>query len=124
VLYITDRGEHFETLGTFWIHALFKFLEDRFEVHATATSLDSEALISLATASDCREASAREVIQAIQTRLGRPLDDTERVAMHIGDEAAGLRVFAMLASEDCWAALFECEARCVGAFVADPPGAP
>jgi hypothetical protein len=108
VLYITNRKDHFGTLGGFWIHALFNFLEDR---------LESNALAECATTSLCRRTTASEVVQTVQARLGRPLQDAERVAMRVADQQAGLRVFAMLASEAYLAALVEAEDTCIGVFV-------
>lgn len=110
VFYVTNSKKYFGTLGAFWIHALFSFLEDR---------LQSDALVEFATASLCRETTASEVIQTIQTRLGRLLEDTERVATRIADQRAGVRVFAMLASEAYLAALIEAEGACIGVFVAE-----
>jgi len=91
---------------------LFNFLEDRIE---------SNALAECATASLCREATTSEVVQALQARLGRPLEDAERVAMRVADHRAGLRVFAMLASEGYLATLIEADATCIGVFVAESP---
>lgn len=110
LLYITDRKDSFGTLGAFWVHALYGFLEDR---------LESDALAECATASACREGTVSEVVQAIQARLGRPLEDAERVAMHVVDQRPGLRVFFMLTSEAYLAALIEAENTCIGVFVAE-----
>lgn len=110
LLYITDRKEYFGTLGAFWVHALFSFLEDR---------LESNALTEYATASLCRETTMSEIVQAIQARLGRSLGDAERAAMRVTEHRAGLRVFAMLTSEAYFATLIEVEGTCVGVFVAD-----
>jgi len=109
VFYVTHNKDQFGTLGSFWTHALFNFLEDRLEL---------EAFVALASAGLCGETTAREVVEAIQTRLDRPLEDAERVAMCVADRQAGTRVFAMLGSEACWAALIESEGTCVGIFVA------
>jgi hypothetical protein len=110
VLYITERKAHFGTLGAFWVHALFGFLEDRFE---------SEALVEAATASLCRKATIRELLAALEGRLDRAVDDAERAAMCIADDQAGVRVFLMLASEERVAALIEAGSRLIGAFVAE-----
>lgn len=110
VLYITDRKADFGTPGAFWVHALFSFLEDR---------LEPEALAESATASLCRKTTPGAVIQAIESRLSRPLDDAEREAMRIADHRPDVRVFAMLASEKRFAALIEADSRCVGVFVAE-----
>lgn len=52
VFYVTGNKEHFGSLGAFWVHALFNFLEDREE---------PAALAEVATASECREVTPTEV---------------------------------------------------------------
>jgi len=94
VFYVTRTKHHFGSLGAFWVHAVFDFLEDR---------LESEALAEMATASICREVTPTEAVGALQSRMRRPLEHTERATMLLVGEPAVLRVFSMLASEVLWA---------------------
>lgn len=99
---------HYGTPGVFWTHALFSFLEDR---------LESEALVELATESLCREVTLAETVDAIQRRMGRPLEDVERRALLMAsDQAAAPRVFSMLDSDALWASLIQAGDTCVAVF--------
>jgi hypothetical protein len=108
VFYVTRTKDQFGSLGAFWVHALFNFLEDRQE---------SEALTEVATASQCREVTPTEVIDALQGRMGRPLVDAERETMLLAGGRPVLRVLLMLASEGLWAGLIEAEGACVATFL-------
>ncbi|WP_041453386.1 hypothetical protein [Anaeromyxobacter dehalogenans] len=110
VLYITDKKAHFGTRGSFWVHALFGFLEDR---------LEPEALAESAAASLCREMTIGEVLQAVEGRIGRPLDHAERETMRLAEHRPEERVFGMLASQEYFAALIEADDRYIGVFVAE-----
>ncbi|WP_041450407.1 hypothetical protein [Anaeromyxobacter dehalogenans] len=105
--YVTRAKHHFASLGVFWVHALFNFLEDR---------LETEALVQVATRSLCHEVTPAEVVDALQSRMGRPLENTERATMLMTGGRA-LRVFSMLVSEVWWAGLVEAEGACVAVFL-------
>ncbi|WP_242361777.1 hypothetical protein [Anaeromyxobacter sp. SG17] len=115
VLYGTHRKDHFGSLGAFWVHALFNFLEDRFE---------DDAVDALASASLCRESTPSEVVQTIQSRVGRPLEHQERVAMLLEERPPAPRVFTMLESERYWATLIDAARTCAAVFLAEPAWRP
>jgi hypothetical protein len=108
VFYATRAKHHFGSLGNFWVHALFCFLEDR---------LKSEALVELAAASLCHEMTFSELTEALQSRMGRPLEVTERATMLTASERASVRIFSMLASDSLWAVVIEAERACVAVFL-------
>ncbi|HSN14381.1 MAG TPA: hypothetical protein VLT61_07095 [Anaeromyxobacteraceae bacterium] len=108
---MTRHWHDFGSPGAFWVHALFNHLEDRAE---------AENLSEVAHGSLCREATPTEAVGVIESRIGRPLEESERATMLMSDVRKPPRVFLMLASEALWAGLIQAEDACVALFLESP----
>lgn len=108
VFCVTRHLHDFGSPGAFWVHALFNHLEDRAE---------SEDLPEVARGSLCREATPTEAVDVIESRIGRPLEESERATMLMSDVRKPPRVFLMLASEALWAGLIQADDACVALFL-------